>query len=143
MRGTGCGSSGGIGDVIPDGLFAGFVTGHDASNVSIDLLCIYAVATPRRCRATGRRSSLDRPDYVIVNNNTRARTMPMDVAIVVRLGVRDAADSCVDGTPAAQWSEVTPDRQVWVRIHDGTGDLGVRRVSLVLAGQRPPNVAAT
>ena len=119
VRGTGCGSSGGIGDVIPDGLFAGFVTGHDASNVSIDLLCIFAVRDASALPSDRATVIADRPNYVIVNNNTRSRTMPMDVAIVVRLGVRDAADSCVDGTPAAQWSEVTPDRQVWVRIHAG------------------------
>lgn len=119
VRGTGCGSAGGMGNVIPDGLFAGFVTGHDDNNVSIDVLCVFAVPDASALPSDGATVVADTPNYVIVNNNTRARTMPMDPAIVLRLGIRDAADNCVDGTPTDQWSDITSDRQAWVRIHQG------------------------
>jgi hypothetical protein len=118
VRGTGCGSSGEIGDVIPDGLFAGYITGHDDSTVSIDLLCIFAVPDVSALPSPGATVVSAAPTYVIVNNNTRSRTMPMDDDIVLRLGVR-SGDQCVDGVATNQWGEIPADRQVWFRIHHG------------------------
>ena len=118
VRGTGCGSAGDIGDVIPDGLFAGFITGHDANNVAIDLLCVFAVPDASALPSGGATVVAEAPNYVIVNNSTRGRTMPMDQRIVLRLGVHDAGN-CVDGTTTTQWSDIPADRQVWVRIHEG------------------------
>jgi hypothetical protein len=129
VRGTGCGSTGEIGDVIPDGLFAGLVTGHDANNVSIDVVCVYDVPDATALPA-GATIIAGAPGYVVVNNSTRPRTMPMDQDIVLRLGVRDAADNCVDGTTTTQWSAIPADRQVWVRIHQG-------RVTWVFADCQP------
>ena len=121
VRGTGCGStsSDAIGEVVPDGLWAGFVAGHTDAAVSIDLLCVYPVAGAAALPNPSSNVVLDQPGYVVVNNSTRARTMPMDAAIVLRLGVRDAAGRCVDGTSTTQWADVPTDRQVWLRIHNG------------------------
>ena len=121
VRGTGCGSTStdAIAEVVPDGLWAGFVAGHTDSAVSIDLLCVYPVASASALPNPSSNVVLDQPGYVIVNNSTRTRTMPMDAAIALRLGVRDAAGRCVDGTPTTQWADIPADRQVWLRIHNG------------------------
>ncbi len=121
VRGTGCGSTAtdAIAEVVPDGLWAGFVAGHTDSAVSIDLLCVYPVASASALPNPSSNVVLDQPGYVIVNNSTRTRTMPMDAAIALRLGVRDAAGRCVDGTPTTQWADIPADRQVWLRIHNG------------------------
>lgn len=119
VRGTGCGSSKAIPDVIPDGLWAAYITGNDDAHVGIDLLCIYAVPSAAALPNPDATVVVDQPDYVIVNNQARARAMPMDPGIVLRLGVRTDEGTCLDGIAADQWADIPPDRQVWVRIHEG------------------------
>lgn len=121
VRGSGCGGSGQIpaGGSIPDGLWAALIPGAtsgDPAVVQIDLVCIYfddARVGPEATVIGGN------PGYRVVNNSTQVREMPMDPAIELRLGVRDAAGRCLDGQPTTQWSDIPADRQVWVRIHDG------------------------
>lgn len=120
VRGSGCGSSGQIGDQIPDGLWAGFITGVNGDVVSIDPVCIYSGAAAQQTMTSGSAVILNSdPNYLIVNNQTRARAMRMDPSIVLRIGVRDGGGRCVDGTTTTQWSDIPADRQVWVRIHSG------------------------
>jgi len=121
VRGSGCGANGDLGDTIPDGLWAGFITDDGSDGfVGIDLLCIYFGASAQAMLAGGTGTLLnDDPEYLIVNNQTRARAMPMDTNISLRLSARDSADRCVDSASTDQWSDIPADRQVWIRIHDG------------------------
>lgn len=121
VRGSGCGSSGQIGDTIPDGLWAGFITDDGSDDiVGIDLLCIYFGSSAQSVIASGTGTLLNNdPQYLIVNNAPRARMMPMDAGISLRLSARDSATRCVDSRSTTQWSDIPPDRQVWIRIHGG------------------------
>lgn len=120
VRGSGCGSSGEIGAQIPDGLWAGFITGVGGDVVNIDLLCIYSGDAALQAMSAGSAVILNSdPNYLIVNNSTRARAMRMDPSIVLRIGVRNEINQCVDGTTTTQWSDIPTDRQVWIRIHGG------------------------
>jgi hypothetical protein len=120
VRGSGCGSSGQIGDQIPDGLWAGFITGVVGDVVNVDPVCIYSGSAAQQVMSSPSAVILnDDPNYLVVNNSTRARAVPMDASIVLRLGVRNGAGQCVDGTSSTQWGDIPADRQVWVRIHDG------------------------
>ena len=49
VRGTGCGANGEIGETIPDGIWAGFVT-VDGASVGVDLLCVYTSGGRRAVR---------------------------------------------------------------------------------------------
>jgi hypothetical protein len=131
VRGTGCGSVGQLGDRLPDGLFAGYITGYDANHVAIDVACIYAVPDVASLPNPAATVVSAGADYVVVNNNTRSRTVPMDPAIELRVGIRDAGGECVDGRSTTQWTDIPSDRQVWMRIHDG-------RATWVLADCPPP-----
>lgn len=121
VRGSGCGSSNQLGDTIPDGLWAGFITDDGSDGiVGIDIVCIYHGSSGRSLLTSGTGTLLTSdPEYLIVNNNTRARMMPMDANVSLRLSARDAATRCVDSTSTTQWSDIPPDRQVWIRIHGG------------------------
>ncbi len=137
-------ADGGIGDVIPDGLFAGFVTGHDASNVSIDLLCIFAV--PDRLGAAERPGDghrrppqlRDRQQQHTIANDADGRS---DRRAARRSRRCRRAVSTEHRPPSGARSP--PDRQVWVRIHEGRMTWVFAECRSVLADQRPANVAAT
>lgn len=132
VRGSGCGSSGQIGDTIPDGLWAGFIVddGSDGT-VAIDLLCIYMPDAGPGVLANPTATTINAdPNYLIVNNNTRARAMPLDQGIVLRLAARDGNDRCVDARSTTQWADIPADRQTWIRIHGG-------RVTWILADCPP------
>lgn len=120
VRGSGCGSSGQIGDTIPDGVWAGFITGTHDNLVDIDILCIY-YGESAQAQLTSPTATIlnNEPDYLIVNNNDRTRTMPIDGRISLRLTTRAADGRCFDTTQTTQWSDIPPDRQVWIRIHNG------------------------
>jgi len=117
VRGTGCGSQGQIGDVIPDGLWAGFVTDESTPTVGIDLLCIFTGAAAQHVVSEGTATIInDEPDYLVVNNNTRVRTAPAAPGIVLR----DSAvveGECVEAPAAGHNPD--PARQAWVRIDGG------------------------
>lgn len=119
VLGTGCGGEGELGDEIPDGLWAGYITNSQAGVPAfpeIDLLCVYTdeAQLPQSANVVQRE-----PGYIVVNNSTQTRAMPMDGQIVLRLGVPDPDGRCVDGTTTVLWSDIAPDKQVWIRIHNG------------------------
>jgi hypothetical protein len=119
--GSGCGASGNLGDTIPDGLWAGFIVddGSDGS-VGIDLLCIYSGEAARNVLAGTTATTINAdPNYLIVNNSTRARHMAMAEGISLRLAERRADGRCWDSRSTTQWADIPADRQVWVRIHGG------------------------
>jgi len=119
--GSGCGSSGQVGETIPDGIWAGYIVddGNDGS-VGIDLLCIYSGAAAQSVLAGTTATTINAdPNYLIVNNSTRARFMPMAEGISLRLAERGADGRCWDGRSTTQWGDIPSDRQVWVRIHGG------------------------
>ena len=121
VRGSGCGTSGQIGDTIPDGVWAGFIVddGSDGS-VGIDLLCVFTPEGAPAALANPTATTINAdPNYLIVNNSTRARFMPMASNVVLRLAERGADGRCVDARTTTQWADIPADRQAWVRIHGG------------------------
>ena len=92
VRGTGCGADGSIGDVIPDGIWAGFVDPPLAGEpLSVDLLCIFSPQAAAGVLADGTATILlpngaTEPDvnYLVVNNNERKRIVPAAAGIELR-----------------------------------------------------------
>ena len=121
VRGSGCGSSGQLGDTIPDGIWAGYIVGDGSDGViDIDVACVYLPEAAAGVLANPNASIVnDDPNYLIVNNSTRTRPMPLDHDIVLRLAERDAAGRCLDSHTTTHWADIPADRQVWVRIHAG------------------------
>jgi hypothetical protein len=79
VRGSGCGADGSIGEVIPDGLWAGtlgYVPNDDPWE--INLVCVYFGEEAQRIISTGTANVVDAadPDYVVVDNNPRTRAAP-------------------------------------------------------------------
>jgi hypothetical protein len=77
VRGSGCGADGSIGEVIPDGLWAGtlnYVTEDD--HWEVNLVCVYFGDEAQRVISGGANvvDATD-PDYVIVDNNPRTRAV--------------------------------------------------------------------
>ncbi|MBI4934869.1 MAG: hypothetical protein HY828_13385 [Actinobacteria bacterium] len=99
VRGSGCGATGGLGDVVPDGIWnvnIGDGSGADrfwsGGTISLDLRCIYAGDAGRAqwntvCSAAPDADAClsQSPDWFVVNVNSRLRTMP--VAATVQYGV--------------------------------------------------------
>jgi hypothetical protein len=117
VRGTGCGSQGQIGDVIPDGLWAGYVTNESTPTISIDLLCIFTGAAAGHVVSEGTANIVNNePDYLVVNNNTRLRSAPAAPGIVLR-DSSSINGECVENPAAAH--NPAPARQAWIRIDGG------------------------
>ncbi len=117
VRGSGCGSQGQIGDVIPDGLWAGYVTNETTPAVDIDLLCIFTGAAAEHVVNEGTATIVnDEPDYLIVNNSTRTRSMPAAPWIALFDSVVSDGE-CVGGVVGPHKPD--PPRQAWVRIDGG------------------------
>jgi hypothetical protein len=117
VRGSGCGSQGQIGDVIPDGLWAGFVSGEGTPTIGIDLLCIFSGASAEYVLGEGTANIInDNPEYVVVNNNPRVRTLPAAPGIVLRDSALVGGE-CVEAVGVVH--EPEPDRQAWIRVVDG------------------------
>lgn len=124
VRGTGCGADGSIGDVIPDGIWAGFVDVPAPNDpLSVDLVCIFTPEAAIGVLADGSATVLvpagraaPDPDYLVVNNNERERT----VAAAPGLELRDAVmnvEHCVEGSflPDVDHSGY----QAWINIENG------------------------
>ena len=117
VRGSGCGSQGQIGDVIPDGLWAGYVTKETTPAVEIDLLCIFTGAAAQHVVSEGTATVVnDELDYLIVNNSTRTRSMPAAPGIALLDSVVSDGE-CVGGVVGPHNPD--PPRQAWVRIDGG------------------------
>jgi hypothetical protein len=125
VRGSGCGSQGQIGDTIPDGLWAGFVTDLDVTGsggaVGIDLLCIFFGESAQAVRDEGTANIInDEADYLVVNNATRVRSLPTPPSMVLRESFESADGSCTEATPGSFVEPgPRPDIQAWIRVHEG------------------------
>jgi hypothetical protein len=125
VRGSGCSTSGQIGAVIPDGLWAGYPTAYDWSTntIGINMLCIFYGDSAQYILAQGTANIVgNQPDYLIVNNNDRVRSMPSNLTAII-LGQYDAAGTCVEGEHLSPESvDQFPARygqQAWIRIDQG------------------------
>ena len=117
VRGSGCGSQGQIDDIIPDGLWAGYVTNETTPAVDIDLLCIFTGAAAQHVVNEATATIVnDEPDYLIVNNSTRTRSMPAAPWIALFDSVVSDGE-CVGGVVGPHNPD--PPRQAWVRIDGG------------------------
>lgn len=128
VRGSGCGGNGELGDVIPDGLWAGYVfpAGWETGTVEIDVACVYSGPTAQEVIADGSSTVVDDrdPGFVVVNNSDRRREV-VDATAYVLWGVAEG-DQCVigaawgvpDGGLDEQFEEYTSSL-AWVRIDGG------------------------
>lgn len=131
VRGSGCGGDGSIGELIPDGLWSGYLFPGVEGTVEIDLACVYFGETARQVVAGGANVVEDRgPDFVVVNNNPRLRVLRDDGTDIL-WGVDDGAGNCVMSAawgypePGIAYSLQHPESLAWVRVFDG----GVRWVA--------------
>lgn len=122
VRGTGCGANGQVGETIPDGMWAGFVT-VDGDTVGIDLLCIYTAETAQEFVDLSDNVIWADVDSTIVNNNERVRTMPAASDIQLRDALFDSSSGCVeasallpdvDHSPYAAWVNIEGGAVTWV-----------------------------
>jgi hypothetical protein len=125
VLGSGCGANGEIGDVIPDGLWAGTVRYVAEENRwDVNLQCVYSGAAADAVLAGGTATvvSGDR-DYLVVDNNPRLRSVPNE-ADEVRGTFSDVrtADRCMVGIsyPMPYDNSHVSTSQAWIRIHDGS-----------------------
>ncbi len=125
VRGSGCSTAGQIGAVIPDGLWAGYPTAYDwnTNTIGINLLCIFYGQSAQAVIAQGTANIVsNQPDYLIVNNNDRVRSMPSALAAII-LGKLDANGTCVEGDHLSpEQVDQLPARyghQAWIRIDQG------------------------
>jgi hypothetical protein len=124
VRGTGCGADGSIGDVIPDGIWSGFVDPPvPGEPLTVDLLCIFTPEAAPGVLSGGTATILipngaTEPDtnYLVVNNNQRERIVPAAAGIELRDAVL-ADGRCVEGAfmPAVDHA----DYQAWINIQAG------------------------
>ena len=113
--------------MIPDGLWAGFVTGYDpASNtLGIDVLCIFYGDTAQAVLAEGTVIDIvnNEPDYLVVNNSTQVRTMPSGLAAIItgrgRTPMGSASKAPTTPPRRSMRSPARTDQQAWIRIDGG------------------------
>lgn len=121
VRGTGCGSTGGLGESLPDGIWnvlVGDGTGGDdfwtSDRITVDVRCVYsgiggqqlwnsACSTDPQADACLQQSA----DWYVVNANGRLRTMPVSPTVqygVGALGPSPCASVTADRTASnAPW----------------------------------------
>ncbi len=121
VRGTGCGSKGQIGEVIPDGVWDGHISISGAT-LKIDLQCVYYGASAQpfidQCAAESGGECFDAdPAFFIINNNTRLRTVPLSSSFRRRY----ATTSCTDPGPGSHQSPGVgqADFDSWIVIEGG------------------------
>lgn len=137
VRGSGCGADGSIGEVIPDGLWAGTLSYvPDDDHWEVNLVCVYSGEQARQVISSGTANVIDDddPDYVVVDNNPRTRAVPNRAQSIET----SFADSRTDGRCLGGGGQIAgPDddhivldpgqfemlysttHQAWLRIHDG------------------------
>lgn len=90
VRGSGCGGSGEIGEVIPDGVWNGYLIDEGDSVIAFDLACVYygESAQPfidEYLRTTPEEDRLDyMSNYWLINNGDRVRQVPRSPAYLHR-----------------------------------------------------------
>lgn len=122
VRGSGCGGDGSIGDTIPDGTWAGYVErvwdGSPEFPIDIDLACVYFGESARQVRSQGEQNILnDDPNFPVVNNNERTRSVNGDAGSSVSAGGWLTPDTCEvgPGWPVADASS----RLAWIDVANG------------------------
>ncbi|MCU1389307.1 MAG: hypothetical protein JWL72_2645, partial [Ilumatobacteraceae bacterium] len=121
VRGSGCGANGTVGNTIPDGVWNGHIS-VGGSSLQIDLECVYygdsAAPYIAQCAADNGGDCLDSdPDFFIVNNNTRKRSVPLDPSFRRRYAT---ADGCSDPGPGQGGPAEGSDAMTsWVVIEGG------------------------
>lgn len=134
VRGSGCGANGGLGDVVPDGVWnvnIGDRSGADrfwsAGTISLDLRCVYAGDAGRSqwniaCSAAPDADAClaQSPDWFVVNVNSRLRTMP--VAADAAYGVGALGSSPCPGVSLDRTALSAPWRFMdsWVVVSGGS-----------------------
>lgn len=126
VRGTGCGSEGQLGAVVPDGLWSGYVRDFDpATNTyGIDVACVYYGESAQAMLAGGTATIVDDdPNFLVVNNSTRVRRMPSTATIEV-LGELGNDGRCYEGAhlpggPTVDGVAYNSNTLAWVRIDGG------------------------
>jgi hypothetical protein len=135
VRGSGCGADGSIGEVIPDGLWAGTLSYvPEDDHWEVNLVCVYFGEEARAVTAGGAANVIDAddPDYVIVDNNPRTRSVPNRAASIetsfadVRTDGRCLGPGSVESgedhvvfEPGEFETIYSTTHQAWLRIHDG------------------------
>jgi hypothetical protein len=133
VRGTGCGANGGLGDVVPDGVWnviIGDGSGADrfwsGGTMAVDMRCIYAGDAGRAqwntvCGAVPDADACasQSPDWFVVNVNSRLRSMP--VASGVQYGVGALGSTPCPGVTLDPGSRDAPWRFMdsWIVIDRG------------------------
>ena len=127
VRGTGCGSTGGIPEVIPDGVWNVLVSGFTSSHVTVDMRCIYSGVGGQQlwnaaCTSAPQSDSCrnNSPDWYVVNANGRLRTMP--VAGDLQYGVGALGPSPCPSASTDRTSSDAPWRSMdsWIVVAGGT-----------------------
>jgi hypothetical protein len=137
VRGTGCGGNGTVGDVIPDGIWSGFVSVSGGA-VSIDLVCVYTPEAAPGILAAGTANIINNdPYYLVVNNNPRLRSVPAGAGLQLRDGMETADGACVEGDATSDHS-TRSDRQAWVNIQGGVATWVFWACAPFGAGTVPP-----
>jgi hypothetical protein len=133
VRGSGCGANGGLGDVVPDGVWNVYIgdgTGADqfwsGGQISLDIRCVYAGDAGRAqwntvCSGAPQSDACrsQSPDWFVVNANRRLRTMP--VASNARYGVGAIGSTPCAGVSTDPTDQSAPWRSMdsWVVINGG------------------------
>lgn len=122
--GSGCGADGQIGDVIPDGLWAGALTYiPETDRWDVNLMCVYSGAAADDVLARDDATVVaGNRDYLVVDNNQRLRSVP-NGAVEVTTTFADVRtdDRClIGGSQSMPFdNSQVPGSQAWIRIHDG------------------------
>ena len=122
--GSGCGASGQIGDVIPDGLWAGAVTYvAEEDRWDVNLMCVYSGAAADEVLAQGGATVVaGNRDYLVVDNNERLRSVPNEAdAVTTTFADSRTDDRCEIGVSQQMPfdNSQVPGSQAWIRVHDG------------------------
>lgn len=111
--GTGCGGDGSIGEVIPDGIWRGYIVSFDgptlfeSRSLQFNLICVYVGATGDRLRSEWQAANPGQeqfgfPDGFLVDNNPRTRTVALSLDFVKAGAVLTTLGRCaVPANPAS------------------------------------------
>jgi len=120
-RGTGCGSSGQVGDVIPDGWWSGFAWTTDGAWMNVNLVCVFAGSAAQQALADRDDNILDAdPNFLVIDNNDRVRTMPINTASFTVQAGQPTGTGCAPGAAIAAPGQ--PTTMAWVHIAGGKVD---------------------
>ena len=118
--GSGCGITGGVGEVIPDGWWLGIITANGNSQLQVDLVCAYSgdEAQPLIDECLASDTAATCTDYFDEafwpeNFNARERTVPKSSALVTE-SAGELCDVGVETRPGGITGELD-----WLQILDG------------------------